>query len=92
MFLRPLDGFNVQRAIQSGRETSFDISSPPHCDFSSFCLEKVLSKSPDGRMSDPTPHIFQPHLFLLAWTHKWSWQEAISVSEREHEVPAGEVK
>lgn len=29
MFLRPLDGLNVQRAIQSGRAPPFDISSPP---------------------------------------------------------------
>lgn len=28
MFLLPLDGLNVQRAIQSGREPPFDMSSP----------------------------------------------------------------
>lgn len=51
-----------------------------------FYLEKVLSKSVDGRPSGLTPHIFR----LFAWTHKWSWQDAISVKERE--VPGSEVK
>lgn len=69
MYLRPLDGFNVQRAIQSGRELPFDISTPPRCDFFfSFLLffhEKILSKSPDGRLSGLTPHISPPQVFCL---------------------------
>lgn len=65
---------------------------PPPTPFLGFFLLLLLHQLTEAcQASRNAPPDRRRLFFVLAWTHKRSWQGAISVSEREREVPGDKV-